>query len=321
MVDPGRVIWVVDGPQIPAHVASVRYTALIPARLLGGAVVAFGPDDDPDAVLRVRRPAAVVFSKMLSDAPMALFQAARGAGIPTIAAMCDLRFQFPYNRAAAQGADIVVVPCAAMADAIREEVGRPAVVIEDPYEGPRAAPRFAPGEILRLVWFAHRSNLETLVPCLGQLARVADRRLEIRFVTNAAPPAVGEIFARLPPPRSEVDCQLVPWSLENHWAELAAADIVLLPTLPERSMAVKGHNRLVLALNRGRFSLAHRLPAYEELAAFCWCGDDFAEGLEWALANPGEVAARIAAGQRAVDARFSPAAVAKRWTDVLAALG
>ena len=321
MTDPGRVAWVVEGPQIPAHVASVRYSALLPARLLGGTVLPFGPGDDAEALLRKFRPGALVFSKMFSDAPMALFRAARAAAIPTVAAMCDLRFQLPHNLTVARDADVVVTPCAAMAEAIRQDVGRSAVVIEDPYEGPRDAPRFSPGEALRLVWFAHRSNLETLLPCLGQLAEVANRRMEIRLVTNATPQAIGELFSLLPAPRSEVDCQSISWSLENQWAEIAAADIVLLPTLPERTMAVKGHNRLVLALHRGRFSLAHRLPAYEELADFCWCGDDFAEGLEWAIANPGNVLARIEAGQRVAEERFSPAAAAKRWADLLATLG
>lgn len=46
-------------------------------------------------------------------------------------------------------------------------------------------------------------------------------------------------------------------------------------------------------------------------------GADLAEGLDWALGQPQDAAARLAAGQSAIESRFSPAVVGARWRAAL----
>jgi glycosyltransferase involved in cell wall biosynthesis len=102
-------------------------------------------------------------------------------------------------------------------------------------------------------------------------------------------------------------------------AELAAADIVLLPQETDTEWGrAKSHNRAVETLRAGRFAVASPIPAYLELAEFFWVGEDIAAGVNWALDHPGEAEARITDGQKYVAQRFAPDAIARRW---IAALG
>lgn len=52
-------------------------------------------------------------------------------------------------------------------------------------------------------------------------------------------------------------------------------------------------------------------------ADYAWVGNDLADGIEAALADPAAVTQRIAAGQRYVDKRFATARVAALWARVL----
>ena len=98
------------------------------------------------------------------------------------------------------------------------------------------------------------------------------------------------------------------------------ADIVLIPNIDAKEKRVKGHNRLVAAIHGGRLALASPLPQYLELKDFCWCGEDMAEGIEWAMDNSETTEKRIKNGQSHIDQRFAPSVVAARWRDEVTAL-
>lgn len=92
---------------------------------------------------------------------------------------------------------------------------------------------------------------------------------------------------------------------------------MLLPQADDAWGRVKSHNRLVESIRSGRFALASPIPSYVELQDFAWVGADLAEGLDWALGQPQDAAARLAAGQSAIESRFSPAVVGARWRAAL----
>jgi hypothetical protein len=104
------------------------------------------------------------------------------------------------------------------------------------------------------------------------------------------------VLSGLPESKARVRFATHAFSLDRQWHELAECDAVLLPSFPARAKLVKGHGRLVQAIHAGRLALAYPLPQYEELADFCWCGEDLGAGLAWALAHPAEVLERIRAG-------------------------
>ena len=312
-IDVSRAVWVVTGDD-PAQLASYRYVALIPVSALGARGVGCEPETDPGAFLDLHGPSALVLGKAFHAGFVALAQAARVRGIPVLAALCDWHFDNPINIALGQIADAIVVPTQAMADAVRQHFQRPAVVIEDPYEGPRAAPAFAPGDPIRLLWFGHSANHDTLAAGIAQVGAGFRRNLHVQVITNQ-PENVGPALSRLPRLKATIQMEAFEWSLAQQWRLLAGCDAVLLPSHPGRDKLVRGHNRLVQTIHAGRLALAYALPAYRELAAYCWCGKDLGLGLNWALAHRAAAAARIAAGQAYIDGRFAPARIAGRWAE------
>lgn len=303
----------VVGGEPPEWLASNRYVAFIPARELG--VPVWPCPDTAGAMdfLDEHRPRALVLGKAFHDGFVTLAQAARARGVKLLAALCDWHFDDPRVIALSRLADRLVVPNAPMAQAVRTQLRLDAAIIEDPYEGPRGAPAFAPKDPVRLLWFGHAANHDTLQAAIAQVGAVP-RKLHLTILTNL-PDRVPDLLRGLPRPRAALELDIVDWTLQRQWDLTARCDAVLLPSRPGNDKAVRGHNRLVQAIHAGRLALAYPLPAYTELAAYCWCGKDLGQGLTWALRNRADATRRIAAGQAAIDTRFAPAVVAARWRE------
>jgi hypothetical protein len=309
-------MWVVEGPRVLDEFASIRYMATIPARELGEDVVAFSAGQTtPDAFLDRYRPRVIILNKAFTFDLVQLAEAAKARGIKVLCIFCDWHFDKPQNRALSQLADKIIVQTATMASAVAHQFGREAVLIEEAYEEPRGAPRFVPGKKIRAVWYGSSGNLDTLSTGLRQLAAIKGRRISLTLVTDAAPDQVAPMLHGMPEPNSEIRVEMFPWSLEKQWRVTRSADVILLPSSPDKEKIVKGHNRLVQAIHAGRLALAYPLPQYLELGDYCWCGEDMADGFNWALANRQDVRRRLVDGQAYIDTRFSPKAVAARWRE------
>ncbi|MGH8621205.1 MAG: glycosyltransferase [Burkholderiales bacterium] len=98
-------------------------------------------------------------------------------------------------------------------------------------------------------------------------------------------------------------------------------DVVLIPSDPaDPFKAGASANRVAETLNAGRFPVASPLRSYQQFADAAWLGQDLVQGIEWALANPGEVLARIRRGQAMVAARFTADRAGCRWRELFESL-
>ncbi|MDX1374420.1 MAG: methyltransferase domain-containing protein [Burkholderiales bacterium] len=227
-----------------------------------------------------------------------------------------------YQAALLESFDIVV-SCEALRTRFAHAARGAVTVVEDPYENPAArAPRTRASEPLRLCWFGTLgdANLEMVASRLEALARgMRGSALQLEMVSHPARRALVEaLAARLAQANAGMDVRFTDWSLESTWAAIERCDFVVLPQDPlDPAGQVKSHNRLVEAIRGGRLAIASPIPSYRELADFAWLGEDFAQGLRWALAHPDDARARVAAGQSAIEARFAPAVVGAKWARAL----
>jgi glycosyltransferase involved in cell wall biosynthesis len=143
--------------------------------------------------------------------------------------------------------------------------------------------------------------------------------MAITFITHHSQEGLArEMAANLRRVHEQCELLFLPWSRPAVATELARADLVLLPQDAASEWGrVKSHNRLVEALRAGRFAVASPIPSYLELGEFAWTGEPLADGVEWALAHPDNVLAKIHAGQDAVEKRFSPRKIGERWAATL----
>lgn len=314
---------------VTSEYASLRYRVLIPVAAMGQAgfshrVVASVPGA-PDPVFEVTADAdLLVFSKSAAVENERIAAAARERGAKVLFDVCDDHFLHPrlgpHYQAMARLADQVVCSTPEMAQAAGRYAAKAPAVIPDPYEGPRGAPRFEPGAVLRLLWFGHPSNLDSLQDALRDLVGwAAAHPLELTILTtpNAAfERACERMNAHL---ARTFRTTPKPWSLDAQWRALRDCDAVVIPSRTSAQKQVKSANRLVEALWAGRPVAAQPLPAYEPFAAFTPVRPTLSEGLSWLLDHRAEVLEGVAAAQAEIAVRHAPDAIARQWAHVLAA--
>lgn len=317
-----NIAWIVSTDR-PALISGYRYNALIPARELGRPVLALKPSDDIDEFLD-RQPLdlIVVCKPMLSDRPpighhpfVRLAHEAKKRGVIVCFHVTDWHFDEPEHQALIKISDQIIVQTKYLAEIITKKFNLQPLIIEEPYEGPRGKPKFRPKNALKLVWYGHSANLDTLAIGLHQLMPLKEK-FELSVVTEDTKRA-GFVLNSIPKPPGLTQYQISPFSLETQWKKIRSADIVLLPSNYEEKKLVKGHNRLVQSIHAGRLAIAFPLPQYRELAPYCCCTENLYEGVSWALANKLRVFKMLKAGQDYIDGRFSPKVVAARWNNGL----
>ncbi|MGC4002141.1 MAG: hypothetical protein QM811_02910 [Pirellulales bacterium] len=253
-------------------------------------------------------------------------RAAKQSGAKLVVDLCDDHFDTPDLAAAyhelCDTADLVTASTASMAATIERRTGRNAVVIDDPYEGPLGDPLFYPGLLtpeLRLVWFGHPVNFDTVAAMLRGLRELATSvPLELHLVTDLEAARRSPLFEELQSADGRgFKLRLTAWSPRATWQALAQSDIVLLPSLPSDKKKVKSPNRAVEGVRAGRLVVAYPLPSYQELDQGLCLNEDPVAGIRWALKHPQDALARIREGQLIIGRRFAPRTIGGRWEAVL----
>ena len=311
----GTTLWVVNHGS-PESVASLRYMALLPARARREPVARFAAGMCEAAFLDRWRPRTLVVTKAFEPAVVALALAARQRSIRVIAVLCDDRSAWSHyqdlDRRLAGLADEVVVQTDAMARHVLGTFGRESTIIEEPYEVPAAPPRFDPGSLIKLLWYGRSGNHDTLCPGILPLVDDATVRFDLTVVTDRLSRDLMTLARRM----SDSDTgnlTIREWSLSCQAEALSRTDLVLIPSFDRQDKHVKGHNRLTESIRAGVPALVYALPAYRELAEFCWCGEDLRVGLRWALAHRPSLLDRVRRGQSYVAERFSVDRIAACW--------
>lgn len=304
----------------PDPLGSIRIFAFIPARHIGLRALYFGRDMDPGAFLDRHRPSALLLTKAFDRSIIALAQAAVARGIPVVTALCDLHFSGDSgqrNRELCALSKAVVVQTIAMADEVKRHFGMDCTFIEEPIEYPRERPRFAPGRPLNVLWYGNAINHDTLEAGISALAAAQLGPINFMIVSDQMPEFMGNGFSAQP---KDMEFQVLSWSMSTQYAAMAHCDFVFIPSHDTPDKRVKGHSRVVEAINAGRLAIAYPLPQYLELTDYCSVGADYGASIRAALADPQAALKRIESGQRYVDTRFAPEVIADKWRALIASL-
>lgn len=244
-----------------------------------------------------------------------------------------------FYRQVAEISRVWICSSAALAETAQRAAKRAVLAYPEPTELPAGTPRVPQRRLrerfavwvarrsrvgldpwrLRLLWFGHPSNVSSLIGVLPELRTLArDIPVALECVTQP-----GTELDQLATPASiasaaELRVEVSAWSLEYMPSALEACDAVLLPQLVnDPAKRSKSNNRLVDALNAGRFCVAHPIPSYEELRDYAWVGDSIEAGLRWLLQHPAQGLQRLVAGQQYIRKHHSPEALADFWLTAL----
>jgi hypothetical protein len=261
------------------------------------------------------------YSDSLLEPWLSAWQAAVRAGCRMVLDISDYPFVgkspavVSFYTEALTTCDTVVVNSSRMAELMAPHARHSPVLIDDAILGAPRKPAFAPGKRLELLWFGHPTNLRYLRSCFDALLAFSNEKaLRLTIVTELGPTAekfAVDVHALVTP---QLQVRYIAWSLESMRIALRQCDLVLLPSDPaDQRKAGASANRIAEALNAGRFPIASPLLSYLPYAEFVWLGDDLLDGVRWALSHRGEVAARIARGQKRVGEVLAMQKIAAAW--------
>ena len=319
------------GPQAGSSLASVRYRVLLPMWELAsrGHDVTLIPLDGPSSVERLRglgKLDVVLLWKYAGTLGLheRIVKAAHSHGAALAYDVCDDYSEHSMFGAeflsTIHDADIVIAASQALAQVIAEKTTRVATIISEPFEGPKGEARFSPrAERLKLLWFGHWSNFESLDATIPDLLEFGARwPLALTVVTLAEKQLLARFKQFNQRHRHLLSLRYEEWSPKATWGALAGADIVVIPQqLNNRLRMAKSPNRLVESMWAGRFVVASPIPAYLEFGEWAALHERIADGLEWTVANRQALAGRIARAQEYIEKHYSPGAIADRWERAL----
>jgi hypothetical protein len=90
-----------------------------------------------------------------------------------------------------------------------------------------------------------------------------------------------------------------------------------VPSAETPDKIVKGHNRVIEAINAGRVAITYPVPQYRELADYSFCDADYGASIRAARADPDAALMKLERGQHYIDTRFAADVVADKWRRLL----
>lgn len=320
-----------DGPLgLTSNLASMRYRLLTPAAELGKrghqiAIASAVNDTMPPGFPEAMNADAIILTKGFYETVAILAAAARERGIRVIFDICDNHFTHSgsFYDSIIRFTDVITCNTEAMAEVIKQHTDTPCYVVGDPYEIARRPAAFNPGEKLKLLWFGHPINLDSLteaVPMLREAAKTYPLTLTILSRSHVDYDVMKFCRGLANKLAGAVTVGYVHWSLSNRERALEDHDLVIIPPLSaarREARDVKSSNRIVDSLMAGRMVVADTIPSYEPFRKWAWLGEDMAEGIRFVMKHKKEIPARITAAQDYIEQHYSPEVIARRWEDVL----
>lgn len=260
----------------------------------------------------------VIISKVFTEHAILMAKDAKSRCARVVVDICDNFLAHPkygvLQKELLACADKIVTSTQSLNEALAQVGKKADAVISDPVELKRGEIKFSPSKVLKLLWFGHPVNIDTLAQSMPELARLAQTiPLQMQVVTTL-PNGQQDLDTITP---TGLKASYTPWSVSATEQAIADCDIVIIPTVQNDFKNAKSPNRLLEPLWAGRMVVAGRLPAYLHFADSAWVGKDLNEGIQWCLANPEEVKARIAQGQADVEKYFTQQAIGQQWDALL----
>lgn len=217
--------------------------------------------------------------------------------------VCDDHFNTPelaeYYKQMCLDADVVTCNSTLMAKAIQAEVGRDAIVIDDPYEFPEIEPKIF--DLSMGLWFGSKVNLSAL----------KDVELDCDL----------EVVSGFDAPGRNGHVRQTPWSWRAMEIAFKRNEFAIFPTAGKtRKVEAKSKNRVINAIRGGLLCFCHPTGDYDELDQYCVIGDDLLEEIrkvrDLASVNPTAVMEMVKSGQEYIKERYSPQTLAKKWKGI-----
>ena len=226
--------------------------------------------------------------------------------------ICDDQFEdIKYKKLfsyACEHCSAITVPTNKMKSLCEQKTTKKSYKILESYERESKSPHFNPGDILNILFYGTYDNFDA-VPWIELIDQL--KNLNVKFKINALINSASSRKVNSP------NMEIYEWSFERQTNFLDQCDIVLLPFKNnEKNISTKSPNRVVEAINRGKFVITnYGVNSYEELQEFIFLDDydRIVEGIVWTLSNKNAVIRKISEGQTFIHQNYNLTSVSNSW--------
>ena len=319
MIDFSKdVLWIFSCKN-PISIPSYVVGGIMPADFLKIQKIIFLENHDPNEVLSNLKPKIIIIGKAFHQGVYELVKIANILNIKVISIFDDWHFEDSNNeikKRSKLNSDIskisseIVVKTKSASKIIQENLNLDPKIIPDCLRYKTLYNKDFFEYPFNIAWFGNYTNHKTIVKGLNEISKF-NYKVKLQIITNK----IDIIKIRLNNYNENIDISFVDWSFNLH-EYIQNSDIVIIPLFDNNKSRVKSSNRIVDALNMGRFVIINENYQFKEFKEFCYFGN-IGEGLNWLKNNKEEAKKMIDSGQKYVLENYSLNKITDKWKVLL----
>ena len=310
-------LWVLSHSR-PRAVPSYVVSAIIPANILKIPMIIFLENLDPRKTIKKYTPDVIIVNKMFHNNVINLIKEAKRINIKVIIIFDDwfVDKKNTYKRhliniEAAKLSDVSVVKTFEAANVLKDNLGISSQIIPDYLRFDKTTGDLHFKDPIKVSWFGMFANFDTLLFGINQIVE-SNIACELRIITFPLRVLAKDIATI---DKTKISIKLVEWT-EAMDKDVIKSDVVIIPLLDDPQRKVKSSNRIIDAINLGRFVVMSDVTQFKEFKEFCYMGH-IGEGLKWVQNNKQSAKEMVLKGQNYVDKQYSKVKITKLWRDII----
>ena len=310
-------LWVLSHP-LPRIVPSYVVSAIIPSSLLQIPMTLFLKNFDPIKTIKKYSPDVIIVSKMFHNDVINLIKEAKKNNIKIISIFDDwfvdkniINERHLINLEAEKLSNVNVVKTSEAAKVLKNNLGINSQIIPDYLRFNKSIGILHFKEPIKVSWFGMSTNFDTLLFGINQIVE-SNISCELSVISSYLELLQKNITTIN---KTKITLRLIEWT-EKMDKDVVNSDVVIIPYLDDPKRKVKSSNRIIDAINLGKFVVMSDVHQFKEFKEFCYMGH-IGEGLKWVQNNRQSAKEMVLKGQNYVDKQYSKEKITKLWRDII----
>ena len=310
-------MWVLSSRH-PRKIPSYVVSAIIPANLLDIPIIIFLENFDPVQTIKKYSPDVIIVSKIFHNDVVDLIKEAKRINIKVISIFddwfVDKKITYKHhliNLEAAKLSDVSVVKTAEAAKVLKYNLGISSQIIPDYLRFDKAIGDLHFKDPIKVSWFGMYTNFDTLLFGINQIVE-SNIACELSVISSKLR-FLQKDMATIN--KTKISIKLIEWT-EAMDKEIVKSDVVIIPLLDDAWRKVKSSNRIIDAINLGKFVVMSDVNQFKEFKEFCYMGH-IGEGLKWVQNNRQSAKEIVLKGQNYVEKKYSKEKITRLWKNVI----
>ncbi len=309
-----QILWVLSSSLI---IPSDLIGSVYPSNYLKTKKIIIKDKHDVVEIINIYKPKIIVLGKCFNPNIINLAIEAKRNKIKIISIFDDWHFQpintkqhilFNYNKKLAEISNRIVVKSIGAKNVIKNRLNIESEIIPDCIRYKTINPIDIFSNTPSLVWFGTASNFDTLELALKEIS-ISKIKCNLSIVTK-----IDKYIHQLIDKKNSkyLKIKLVEFSDMNLINQIKQSNIIIIPLINDSRRQVKSSNRIVDALNFGRFVITSNLKIHRQFDNYCFNGN-IVEGVDWAFNNQRKALSMINEGQKYVQDNFNIDKICFLW--------